>query len=592
MCGIGMVHVMCVCGGCLSIIRLWLHHHEKALSTEKEKKSTMASFSTPKTASVDVARQIKELLKELPEERADSARLDELRRVFSKLIAQGDFDPFCTKFSDAPSSSSTHKWEIFLRESHKKMIGQLKDRISQGKRTAIRTLWGVVATSPASSSNGQYQLVAVPLLTHWIQAMALIPIWDQSIHHMVQVEFLQPYRDVQYYSMIAVRQVADEWHQLSRKKKSQKGAAQQAAERLLQILMLIPLAKSQNELDENSNAFLFPAPDTVIPDEESDVEDESDTDDDDGDDEEESVNDDESSDNDSSAPSPKRRKVSRPRVRPEIASSHANQWSRAWLAVLRLELPSNAIKQALQFLPTHVLPYVSNPLLFAEFFIRAYQYNGVTPILALDGLFILMTQHGLEYPDYYSQLYKLVTPTLFYVRYRTKFFRLLDRSVSRNELLPAQTVAAFVKRLLRASLQAPPAGIMTALALSSNWLRKHPETSVLIHAASTTPMEDPFDVSTDNPSASKAIQSSLWELQSLSQHYYPAVGTLAAAVGSPEQDKAPLLDLEEFYQQSYHSLFEQERKRQKRSKKTPLTFRKPETLFPSSDVFADILKTP
>jgi U3 small nucleolar RNA-associated protein 19 len=393
--------------------------------------------------------------------------------------------------------------------------------------------------------------------------------------------------------MIAVRQVADECYQQSQRKKGkQQTSTHLVAERLMQILMLIPLVTSQKTLDQNKNAFMFPAPDSAIPDDdESNVQDDSEEEDDD-DDGEESSDDDNSSNDDTEEPRTKRQKLHRPRLRTESASAHAYQWSKAWLAVLQLDMPSSAIKNALQFLPTNVLPNVSNPLLFAEFFIRAYQYKGVTPILALDGLFILMTEHGLEYPDYYKQLYKLVTPTLFYVRYRTRFSRLLDRSISRNELLPAQTVAAFIKRLLRASLQSSPAGILTALALCSNWLRRHPETTVLVHAASTTPVDDPYDATIDDPSASQAIQSSLWELESLSRHYFPAVVTLAAAVGSPEQDKVPLLDMEDFYQQSYHNLFEQERKRQRKSKKTPLTFQPPKGLFSSSDVFSTILDIP
>jgi U3 small nucleolar RNA-associated protein 19 len=90
-----------------------------------------------------------------------------------------------------------------------------------------------------------------------------------------------------------------------------------------------------------------------------------------------------------------------------------------------------------------VLPNVANPLRFADFFMSAYNHTGVVSILALDGLFLLMTEGGLEYPDFYKQLYKLITPSLFYVKYRIKFFRLLDKCLSRNEMLPAHVIAAF-----------------------------------------------------------------------------------------------------------------------------------------------------
>jgi U3 small nucleolar RNA-associated protein 19 len=531
------------------------------------------------SSSAQVAKQIKDLLhNQLAEDRADAARLDELRRIFARLIQQGDFQ---LRDQAEEASSARAKWRSFLIKSHKQLVTQLKTRIVRGgKRTAVRTLWGVVATSPQRSFNGQYDLVDVQLLKEWVLAMSQVPVWDKSIQHMVEAEFLQPFRDVQYYTMIALQQVADQVHRQSNNVEAQ----ELAAERLVQLLMLIPLAASQNNLDSNADAYLFPAPESALPD--LDPDDTKEEDEDSDDDEDEASSD----DDEAAQPATKRSKHGRPRFTFELSKGHTRQWGRAWLAVLRLPLPVSSLKQVLQFLPTEVLPHVASPLLFGDFFIQAYQHNGVLPILALDGLFGLMTQHGLEYPDYYKQLYKLVTPSLFYVRYRTRFFRLLDRSIARNELLPAATVAAFIKRLVRSSLQAPPAGIMTALALVSNWLRKHPETALLVHAASTRPsMEDPFDAVTHDPTTSHALQSSLWEVQALSRHYYPAVVTLATAVGRPEQDDMPLLDMEDFYAQSYHNLLDQERKRQRKAKKTALTFVPPKGLFSETDVFADFL---
>ena len=552
-------------------------------------------MTTPtETTMADTARKIKELLKELPDERADAARLDELRRIYAKLIQEGVLQLRPSKQKLPSASLALGKWQNFLRRSHQKFVQQLKERIQVGKRTAIRTLWGVMATSPVPSNNGQYELLHVPLLVHWVQAMAQVPVWDQSIHHMVEAEFLGPFRDVQYYTMLAIQMVANEGYQNNNKKRD-KLNEELFGERLLQLLMLIPLATSQQDLDVNVQSCLFPSPESASPDENDDESSQGDTSDDDKSVEinDSSDDDDDDDDEEEDERKAKRQKVqTKQRFAYRRTSAHARQWSKAWMSVLRLDMPVTALKQSLQFLPTHVLPHVRRPLLFADFFIQAYQHAGVISILALDGLFVLLTQHGLEYPDYYKQLYKLVTPTLFYVRYRTRFFRLLDKSISRNELLPAQTVAAFCKRLLRSALQAPPAGILTALALVSNWLRKHAETAVVIHASSVDKRSDPFDSTQDDPAASQAIHSSLWELQALSKHYYPAVVTLAAAVGSPEQDKAPLLDMEDFYQQSYHNLFEQERKRQQKSKKTPLTFQPPRQLFPESDVFASILDVP
>jgi hypothetical protein len=67
---------------------------------------------------------------------------------------------------------------------------------------------------------------------------------------------------------------------------------------------------------------------------------------------------------------------------------------------------------------------------------------------------------------------------------------------------------------------------------------------------------------------------------------------LAKSVGRPEEDKAPMHHLEDFLGQTYKSLFEQERKRMKLKRKTPLTFHKPETLFNETGIFAGILAVP
>ena len=37
-------------------------------------------------------------------------------------------------------------------------------------------------------------------------------------------------------------------------------------------------------------------------------------------------------------------------------------------------------------------------------------------MLALHGIFTLVTRHGLEYPRFYERLYQLLTPTAFQVR--------------------------------------------------------------------------------------------------------------------------------------------------------------------------------
>lgn len=292
---------------------------------------------------------------------------------------------------------------------------------------------------------------------------------------------------------------------------------------------------------------------------------------------------------------------------------HLGALSKAWQAILRLPLSTAALKKALPFLSTHVLPKLRRPLQFADLYMKAYSgaggsdddaakrkhANSIIPLLALDGLFYLITEHQLEYPQFYTQLYALLRPKLFYVKYRTRFFALLQKCLLRNEMLPAHLVAAFLKRLLQGALQAPPGAALFVLALASNLLRQHEECAALIHR-DTPELEDAYDPDTDDPVESKALQSSLWELGALERHYLPAVATLAQSIGR-EDPKSPMLQLDEMASHTYTSLIEQERKRRTKGSKrkhtydkdakptTPVTFVKPTGLFQSGDVFEGIL---
>ncbi|GKY94697.1 hypothetical protein MPSEU_000435200 [Mayamaea pseudoterrestris] len=539
-------------------------------------------MAPPASNSAETAARIKGLLKEVPDPKFDVVRLDDLRKVFAGLIQSGEL-----QLGGAPLdelSPVQQKWNAFLTTSHKRMVQQLMKRVMEGKRAAIRTFWGVIATSPVWSNNRKYQLLSAPLLLQWIRAMSQVPVMDKSVRHMVEVEFLGSYRDVQYYAMIAIRECANELLQSADGQE-----VQDKAERLVQILSMIPIPASQDELDESPN-YLFQPPDDASGDEDnesdSDSAEEEECDDDDASD---SASDDESSDDGpvTAGPPQKKQKVAVNKFTYQRVQSHHRVWAKAWLAVLKTTLPLPALKQALQFLPQSVLPNVAHPLQFSDFFMSAYDSTGVVPIMALDGLFILITKHGLEYKNFYKQLYRLITPSLLYVKYRTRFFTLLDKCLSRNDMLPAHIVAAFCKRLLRCSLQGPPSSILFILALCSNLMRKHPEVSCLIHRQED--LEDGFDAKVDDPEQANALQSSLWEIYSLEKHYYPPVVTLAKSFGRAEELKAPLYNLtDDFLGYTYKSLFDQERKRPRKGK-APLAFKEPTSLFTNDDVFSGIL---
>ena len=59
---------------------------------------------------------------------------------------------------------------------------------------------------------------------------------------------------------------------------------------------------------------------------------------------------------------------------------------------------------------TKIIPHMANPLLLADFLYKALDVGGLMGMLALHGIFTLVTQHGLEYPHFYQRLYRLLSP--------------------------------------------------------------------------------------------------------------------------------------------------------------------------------------
>ena len=152
-------------------------------------------------------------------------------------------------------------------------------------------------------------------------------------------------------------------------------------------------------------------------------------------------------------------------------------------------------------------------------------------ILSLNGLWELMRVYNLDYPDFYKNLYAILTPDLLHLREKSRFFRLLDLFMSSTHL-SASIVASFIKKLARLSLTAPPSGIVSIIPFIYNLIKKYNHTTcmLLIHSTTTNEedlvYEDPFDENERDPSLTNAIDSSIWELETMINHYHPNVSSL------------------------------------------------------------------
>ncbi|KAG1355297.1 putative nucleolar complex protein 4 [Cocos nucifera] len=156
------------------------------------------------------------------------------------------------------------------------------------------------------------------------------------------------------------------------------------------------------------------------------------------------------------------------------------KFTKAWISFLKLELPLDVYKEVLVSLHQIIIPYMTNPAILCDFLTRSYDIGGVISIMALSGLYVLMTQHGLEYPKFYEKLYVLLTPAVFMAKHRAVFFQLLDTCL-KSTYLPAYIAAAFAKKLSRLSLLVPPSGALIIIAVIHNLLRRHPSINFLVH---------------------------------------------------------------------------------------------------------------
>lgn len=270
-------------------------------------------------------------------------------------------------------------------------------------------------------------------------------------------------------------------------------------------------------------------------------------------------------------------------------------YSDCWVAALGAPTRPSGGGELNKLLPLAgtVLPRMATPLRLADYLTAAYNRGGPPSIVALDGLYTLIRDHGLDYPAFYTSLYARLTPdTLFYARRRQAFLAAVPTFLASGGHLPAAVIAAFVKRLARLALVAPPHGAMWCLRLALELLRKHPAVSVLVHrryvdggaalgaggvltpapaftsffepapptpsakgaatakgaaaatdtaaAAATAAMAasarpcvyggaDVYDATATDPAAARALDSCLWELGPLRAHFSPAVAAVAAA---------------------------------------------------------------
>jgi U3 small nucleolar RNA-associated protein 19 len=242
-------------------------------------------------------------------------------------------------------------------------------------------------------------------------------------------------------------------------------------------------------------------------------------------------------------------------------SAHRKVVQEAWCSVLSYPLPQALCKSVLLAAERRIVPSFTKPQLLMDFLIGCYDHGGTTSLLALNGLFHLISTKNLDYPNFFTKLYALLDRNLFHVKYRSRFFRLLDTFLASTHL-PAALVASFIKRMSRLCLNAPPAAIVVVVPFVYNLFKRHRAATYMMHRIPVDAEEaaewaesgyqDPFDPEETDPLQTGAIESCVWELETLMSHWHPNVATLCRII--KEQFTKERYNMEDFLDHSYGSV--------------------------------------
>lgn len=242
------------------------------------------------------------------------------------------------------------------------------------------------------------------------------------------------------------------------------------------------------------------------------------------------------------------------------ASHFKSQYQKVILTTLSYPLLNSQYKSILLILHKRIMPFMQQPQALLDFLTDCYDIaDDIIPLLALNSLYELMKKYNLEYPDFYTKLYSLLSINLMYSRYRSRFFRLLDLFLSSTHL-SGNLVASFIKKLARLSISSNSPGVVIIIPFVYNLLKRHPTCMIMLHNSEQfDKYSDSFDILERDPMKTNAMNSSLWELETLMSHYHPNIATLAKIFGEPFRKHS--YNLEDFLDWSYQTLLDSEKTR-------------------------------
>ncbi|KRZ82314.1 Phosphatidylinositol 4-kinase type 2-beta [Trichinella sp. T8] len=203
-------------------------------------------------------------------------------------------------------------------------------------------------------------------------------------------------------------------------------------------------------------------------------------------------------------------------------------FSQCWVNFIRNKLPPSLHCECLLWIDMHILAVVDCPLYFTDFVISSFAMGFPLNAAALGSLKHLILICNISYPKLYTAMYNLLQPEIFKLSFRLHFYSVLDTFMHSTHL-PTYLVAAFIKKLSRLSLRAPLDSCIILLGLIRNWLIRHPASQFLVNRQDEQLQikNDPYNMDELNPQLSNAMESFLWEIKTLKNHYNEEVANMA-----------------------------------------------------------------
>ncbi|KAL0218810.1 hypothetical protein P9112_004463 [Eukaryota sp. TZLM1-RC] len=166
----------------------------------------------------------------------------------------------------------------------------------------------------------------------------------------------------------------------------------------------------------------------------------------------------------------------------QTPAKHCSALSSAWLSFLSISLPSSILHSYLALLPRSLTAF-SSPLRFADFLISLLSLHNDTSLLTIHPLFLLLRDHSLDHPSWFSDLLSLLSESLFTSPLAKPYLKALPLLLSATSVTE-DVVKKFMVKLTNLSLFAPPNFSLWALSLVYELLTRHPVCVDLIHKGS------------------------------------------------------------------------------------------------------------